>query len=74
MTNWINNIWSQVQSGEMTMKEADKIYPMEHMTGDAGDFTGGFKRWLNSSESKQFRKASKNFRINKPIAKLQLNK
>ena len=56
MTNWINNIWSQVQSGEMTMKEADKIYPMEHMTGDAGDFTGGFKRWLNSSESKQFRK------------------
>jgi len=55
ISGWIDDIWAKVQSGEMNMEEAGKLYPMHHMEGAAGDFTGGFKNWLNSSKSKQFR-------------------
>tara|TARA_Y100000593_G_scaffold30492_1_gene60377 strand:- start:6711 stop:9584 length:2874 start_codon:yes stop_codon:yes gene_type:complete len=58
MTDWINNIWHKVISGEMTMEEADKLYPMEHMTGDAGDFVGEFKQWLKDGDSGKNKKAA----------------
>jgi len=60
ISGWIDDIWAKVQSEEMTMDEANKLYPMHHMTGDAGDFTGDFRQWLQSSKSKEFRE---NFNI-----------
>jgi hypothetical protein len=59
ISGWINDIWAKVQSGEMEMEEAGKLYPMQHMEGAAGDFTGSFKRWLEDGKSGKNKEAAK---------------
>jgi hypothetical protein len=59
VSGWIDDIWAKVQSGEMKMEEAGKLYPMHHMEGAAGDFTGSFKRWLEDGKSGKNKEAAK---------------
>ena len=59
VSGWINDIWAKVQSGEISMEEAGKLYPMHHMEGAAGDFTGGFKTWLKEGKSGKNKEAAK---------------
>ena len=50
---WIDSQYDLYVAGELD--ESD--LPSQHMIGNAGDFTGSFKKWLSSSKSKEYRKA-----------------
>ena len=52
--NYIENIYSEYELGNITLGELKKKVG-SHITGDAGDFTGAFRKWLTSKKSKAYR-------------------
>jgi len=54
--NYIDDVWDKLQNNEISLQEASKLFPLGHMEGASADFVGGFRNWLNSDKSEQFRK------------------
>lgn len=54
IVEWIDKQYERFKNGEITERQLRKL-TSSHIAAKAGDFTGDFRDWLKSSESKKFR-------------------